>query len=106
MKPWSGESAPEASMSRPESSREVRTSVSSSSTPSGRGPVPRKPRGDPADSIDIRVAVGLREAEALGEVLAHLVAVEPLDEEASQLQLRAHELRDCRLAGAREPCKP
>src|SRR5919206_157175 len=42
MKPWSGESAPEASMSRSESSRGVRTSVSRSSTPSSHST--RSPR--------------------------------------------------------------
>ena len=42
--------------------------------------VARQPRGDPADALDVRVAVLLREAEALREVRAHGVAVEVLDE--------------------------
>ena len=40
MKPSSGERAPTASMSRSETSREVRVTVSSESTPSGRSPEP------------------------------------------------------------------
>src|SRR5262249_59103862 len=53
-----------------------------------RRAVARQPRRDPADAADVRVPVLLREAEALREMLAHLVAVEPLDEPAAPLELR------------------
>ena len=63
------------------------------------GSVAREPRRDPADAVDVRVAVLLREAEPLGQVLTHLVAVEPLDEEPAPLELGADELGDRGLAG-------
>ena len=48
-----------------------------------------QPRGDPADALDVRVAVLLREAEALRQVRAHGVAVEVLDERPAALELGA-----------------
>ena len=66
----------------------------------------RDPRGDPADALDVRVAVLLREAEALREVHADVVAVQVLDDEAAPVELGADEVRDGRLAGAREPGEP
>ena len=68
--------------------------------------VPRQPRGDPADALDVRVAVLLREAEPLREVRAHDVAVELLDEQASPLQLGRDEIRDRRLARPGEAGEP
>src|SRR5439155_26192934 len=61
--------------------------------------VARQARGDPADAVDVRVAILLREAETLGKVLADLVAVEPLDEAAPPFELRPDELGDRRLPG-------
>ncbi len=66
----------------------------------------REPRRDPADALDVRVAVLLREAEALREMRAHGVAVEVLDDRAALLELRADEVRDRRLAGAGEAGEP
>ena len=68
--------------------------------------VAREPRGDPADPLDVRVAVLLREAEALREVRADRVAVEVLDDEAARVELRPDDVRDRRLARAREPGEP
>src|SRR5918995_5691236 len=51
------------------------------------GAVAGQSRSDPADALDVRVAVLLREAEALREVRAHDVAVQGLDEEAAALEL-------------------
>src|SRR5207244_12749520 len=44
--------------------------------------VAREPRGDPADALDVRVAVLLREPEPLREVRANDVALEVLDDPA------------------------
>ena len=66
----------------------------------------REPRGDPADARDVRVAVLLREAEALREMRADDVAVEVVDDEAAPLELRLDDVRDRRLARAREPGEP
>ena len=66
----------------------------------------REPRGDPADPLDVRVAVLLREAEALGQVLAHDVAVEAVDEHAALLELGGDEAGDRRLAGGRQAREP
>ncbi len=71
-----------------------------------RAALPRQPRGDPADALDVRVAVLLREAEALGEARADGVAVEVLDDEAAPVELGPDEMRDRRLPGAREPGEP
>ena len=60
--------------------------------------LPRQARGDPADALDVRVAVLLREAEALGEMRANGVAVEVLDDEAAPVELGPDEVRDRRLA--------
>ena len=63
--------------------------------------VARDPRGDPAEPLDVRVAVLLREAEALREVRANRVAVQVLDDEAAPVHLGADVVRDRRLPGAR-----
>src|SRR5204863_8587861 len=61
---------------------------------------------DPADARDVRVAIVLREAEALRQVRANDVAVEMVDDEAALLELGLHDVRDRRLAGRAEPCEP
>src|SRR5947207_6237873 len=66
----------------------------------------RQPRGDPADALDVRVAVLLREAEPLREVHPYVVAVEVLDDEPAPVELRPDEVRDRGLARAREPGEP
>ena len=66
----------------------------------------RDARGDPADARDVDVAVLLREAEALREVRADDVAVEVLDDEAAPLELRLDDVRDRRLARARQAREP
>ena len=66
----------------------------------------RQPGGDPADPLDVRVAVLLREAEALREVRAHGVAVQVLDDEAAAVELGPDQVGDRGLAGAREPGEP
>ena len=71
-----------------------------------RAALPRDPRGDPADALDVRVAVLLREPEALREVRAHGVAVEVLDHEPTAVELRPDEVRDRRLPGAGEAGEP
>src|SRR5207245_2682309 len=48
---------------------------------------PRQPRRDPADALDVRVAILLREPEALREMRANDVAVEVVDDEATALEL-------------------
>src|SRR5205814_2961867 len=68
--------------------------------------VARHPRGDPADPLDVRVAVLLREAEALREVRADGVAVEVLDDEPAPVELRPDHVRDRRLARAGEAREP
>ena len=72
----------------------------------GGAAVARDARGDPADALDVRVAVFLREAEAFREVRADRVAVEVLDDVAALVERRADEVRDGGLAGAREPREP
>ena len=52
-------------------------------------------------ALDVRVAVLLREAEALREVRADGVAVEVLDDEAAAVELGADEVRDRGLARRR-----
>ena len=54
----------------------------------------------------MRVAILLREAEALREVRAHGVAVEVLDDEPAAVHLRADVVRDRRLPRARETREP
>ena len=68
--------------------------------------VPREPRGDPADPLDIRVAVFVRVAEALGEMRPHDVAVEHLDMEAAPLEFARDGASDRRLAGSGEAGQP
>src|SRR5262249_2419871 len=60
----------------------------------------RYPGRDPADALDVRVAVLLREAEALREVRANGVSVQVLDDAAALVELGPDEVRDRRLAGA------
>ena len=60
--------------------------------------------GDPADALDVRVAVLLREPEALGEVGAHDVAVEVLGERTRAARARGRRSRrssSCRSPRAR-----
>src|SRR5581483_8910660 len=66
----------------------------------------RQPRGDPADPLDVRVPVLLREAETLGEVRADGVAVEVLDDEAAPVELRPDHVGDRRLARPRQAGEP
>src|SRR5919198_824718 len=70
------------------------------------GAVPGQPRGDPADALDVRVPVLLRETESFGEVGAHDVAVQVFDEPPDVLEPTPDELGDRRLARAREPREP
>src|SRR5581483_3975693 len=63
-------------------------------------------RGDPADAVDVLVAVGLREAEALREVGAHDVAVQVVDEMAALLELGLDDVCDRGLAGPRKAREP
>ena len=68
--------------------------------------VPGEEARDVTDPADIGVAVLFREAEALRQVLAHLVAVEELDPVAPLLQVRDHDVRDGALAGTRQAGEP
>ena len=68
--------------------------------------VARDPRGDPAEPLDVRVAVLLREAEALREVRADRVAVQVLDDEAAPVHLGADVVRDRGLPRPGEPREP
>src|SRR4029453_12952768 len=70
------------------------------------GAVPGQPGGNPADALDVRVAVLLREPEALREMRTDDVAVQVLDEMAAALELGADDLRDRRLACPGEPGEP
>ena len=70
------------------------------------GAVADEPRGDPADALDVRVAILLRESETLGQARAHRVAVEVLDDRAALVELGADEVRDRRLPGAGETREP
>src|SRR5581483_953608 len=65
-----------------------------------------QPRGDPADPLDVRVPVLLREPEPLGEVRADGVAVEVLDDEAAPVELRPDQVGDRRLAGPGQAGEP
>src|SRR5581483_6970552 len=71
-----------------------------------RDAVPGEQVGDEGDPANVRVAVLLGEPEALGEVLADHVAVEHLDPRTPIAQLALDDLRDGRLARAREPGEP
>src|SRR5262249_33395164 len=71
-----------------------------------RRAVTREPGRDPADAVDVPVAVLLREAEPIRQVLAHLVAVEPFDQLPAAFELRAYELGDGRLPGTRKAGEP
>src|SRR5205809_565755 len=71
-----------------------------------RHAVPREQLRDVADAADVGVAVFAREPEALGEVLAHFVAVEDFDGDAATTQLRAHGGGERGLARARQPGEP
>src|SRR5436190_6435538 len=71
-----------------------------------RHAVPREQLRDVADAADVGVAVFAREPEALGEVLAHLVAVEDFDGDAATTQLCAHGGRERGLARAGQPGEP
>src|SRR5262249_10332868 len=66
----------------------------------------RQPGRDPADPLDVRVAVLLREAEALRQVLADVVAVQVLDDQAALVELGPDDVRDRRLSGTREAGEP
>jgi hypothetical protein len=68
--------------------------------------VARQARRDPADPLDVGVAVLLREAEALREVRADGVAVEVLDDRAALLDRGADQVGDRRLAGAAQAGEP
>src|SRR2546429_4724024 len=61
---------------------------------------------DVADAADVGVAVLAGEAEALGEILAYLVAVERLDPDAGAAQLVRHGARERGLAGPRQTGEP
>src|SRR5438477_2262353 len=61
---------------------------------------------DVADAADVGVAVLAREAEALGEVLAYLVAVQGLDPDAGAAQLVRHGARERGLAGPGQTSEP
>src|SRR4029077_966004 len=71
-----------------------------------RGAVSGQARGYPADSLDVRVTVLLREPEPLRQVRAHRVAVEVLDDRAAFLDCGTDEMRNGRLARARKPGEP
>ena len=63
-------------------------------------------RGHPAEPLDVRVAILLREAEALREVRADGVAVEVLDDEAAPVHLGADVVRDRGLPRPGQPREP
>src|SRR5438034_7988614 len=71
-----------------------------------RAALARDPGGHPADALDVRVTVLLREAEALRQVHPHVVPVEVLDDEAAPVELRPDEVRDRGLPRAGEPGEP
>ena len=82
-----GDVAPRRTGPTPRPSRAPCCRVSSYGRDRGRdhgAALAREPRGDPADPLDVRVAVLLREAEALREVRADGVAVEVLDDQAAR----------------------
>ena len=68
--------------------------------------VAREQLRDVTDAVDVGVAVFAREPQALGEVLAHLVAVEDFDRDAATTQLRAHRGGERGLARAGQTRKP
>src|SRR5829696_1126402 len=65
-----------------------------------RGTLAGQARSHPADALDVRVAVLLREPEALRKARPDDVSVEVLDEPSAFFELRAHDLRDRRLPRA------
>src|SRR5205807_1932344 len=69
-------------------------------------PIAGEQLGDEADPPDVDVAVLLREAETLGQVLPHDVAIEQLDALAPGLEGRRKRLGDGALAGRRQPGHP
>src|SRR5438552_9061435 len=69
-------------------------------------PVPREQFGDVADATDVGVAVLAREAQALGEVLAHLVSVEHLNPDAPAAELMPHSRGERGLARSRQAGEP
>src|SRR5213593_2138703 len=69
-------------------------------------PVPREQFGDVADATDVGVAVLAREAQALGEVLAHLVSVEHLNPDAPAAELMPHRRGERGLARSRQAGEP
>ncbi len=71
-----------------------------------RGAVPCQPGRDPADALDVRVAILLREAEALREVRADGVSVQVLDDVPALLEERPDQVGDRALARAGEPGEP
>src|SRR5437867_10207412 len=71
-----------------------------------RHAVPREQLRDVTDAADVGVAVFAREPQALGEVLAHLVAVEDFDRDAATTQLCAHRGRERGLARAGQSGEP
>ena len=65
-----------------------------------------EPRCDPADALDVRVAVSFRVAETLGQVLADDVTVESLDEQAALLQIGGGVPGDRGFPGGGKPGQP
>src|SRR5207244_1488229 len=63
-------------------------------------------RGDPANSLDVRIAVLLRETEPLRQVRAHRVAIEVLDDRAAFLDCGTDEVGDRRLARTGQSREP
>src|SRR4029453_11332257 len=63
-------------------------------------------RRDPAEPLDVRIAILLREPETLREVRADGVAVQILDDEASPIHLRTDVVRDRGLARSGETGEP
>ena len=70
------------------------------------GAAPGEQLGDVADAADVRVAIFLREAEALGEVRANLVPVEHLDGDAPRTNLGREHGSEGALARATETGEP
>src|SRR5262245_45689466 len=72
----------------------------------GHHPVPGEEMADVPDAADVGVAVLPREPQSLGQVLAHLVAVEDLDVAAPRAQDLADGPREGGLPRARETGEP
>src|SRR4029077_5018863 len=70
------------------------------------GAVSGQARGDPANSLDVRIAVLLREPEPLRQVRAHGVAVEVLDDRAAFLDCGADQVGDRRLTRTGQSREP